>query len=238
MDRAWMREQLEAFDNLAARYRQSTRPGDFSGDAQLGDQLYKAEPTIKQILKKLDPALAESVDVGKVAGAATARRQVQRALGILENMDEWAKHLEPDAPVLSADQLHPWVWEPAAPLWAAEAWQDAVLSAARVVNRRLQHLIDRHDIGESELLLQTFDLKEPAPGKPRLRFPGDRSTPTWRAQQEGAKFFGAGIFLAIRNVAAHEEAVAWTEHEALEQLASLSVLCRWIASCDVERVTQ
>jgi len=50
--------------------------------------------------------------------------------------------------------------------------------------------------------------------------PGDRPTPTWRARQEGVKYFG-GIFLAIRNVVAHEDSVHWSEHEALEQLASL-----------------
>ncbi|MGV9419935.1 TIGR02391 family protein [Streptomyces sp. NPDC003674] len=64
----------------------------------------------------------------------------------------------------------------------------------------------------------------------------DRNTPTWRARQEGAKYLAAGAFLALRNVAAHEDEVTWTEQEALEHLATLSVLARWIEQCVVERV--
>ncbi|GAA3636884.1 TIGR02391 family protein [Streptomyces chitinivorans] len=67
-----------------------------------------------------------------------ARNEVQRGLGILADKDEWAVRLVPDVSTLAADRFHPWVWEPAAPLWAAEARQDAVLAAARTVNRRLQ----------------------------------------------------------------------------------------------------
>ncbi|MEU0651421.1 TIGR02391 family protein [Streptomyces albogriseolus] len=89
-------------------------------------------------------------------------------------------------------------------------------------------------MGETDLCLQTFDLKEPVAGKPRLRFPGDRTIPTWRARQEGAKYLAAGVFLAIRNVAAHEDEVPWTEQEALEHIATLSVLACWIEECAVE----
>ncbi|MFF3941672.1 TIGR02391 family protein [Streptomyces phaeofaciens] len=64
---------------------------------------------------------------------------------------------------------------------------------------------------------------------------GDRNTPTWRARQEGAKYLAAGAFLALRNVAAHEDEVTWAEQEALEHLATLSVLARWIEQCAVER---
>ncbi|MGR6998895.1 TIGR02391 family protein [Yinghuangia aomiensis] len=148
---------------------------------------------MKRILQLLDPTLAEKIDIGQMAGPATARNQVHRGLGILAGMDDWALRLTPDAPSMAADQLHPWVWAPAAPLWAAEARQDAVLAAARTVNRRLQQKLGRHDIGETDLCLQTFDLKDPSAGKPRLRFPGDRTTPIWRARQEGAKYFAAGL---------------------------------------------
>lgn len=129
------------------------------------------------------------------------------------------------------------MWEPAAPLWGAEARQDAVLAAARTVNRRLQQKLGRHDIGEMDLCMQAFDMKDPVAGKPRLRFDGDHNTPTWRARQEAAKYLAAGAFLALRNVAAHEDEVTWTEQEALEHLATLSVLARWIEQCTVERAT-
>ncbi|MFF7452434.1 MULTISPECIES: TIGR02391 family protein [unclassified Streptomyces] len=83
--------------------------------------------------------------------------------------------------------------------------------------------------------MQAFDMKDPIAGKPRLRFDSDRNTPTWRARQEGAKYLAAGAFLALRNVAAHEDEVTLTEQEALEHLATLSVLARWIEQCTVGR---
>ncbi|MET8134115.1 TIGR02391 family protein [Streptomyces sp. NPDC005251] len=235
MDRDWMRQRLEAFDDLALRYARSTPPGDYLGDPALYEQLHRAEPTVKQILRLLDPQLADKINLDQMAGEDMARSEVHRGLGILADMDEWAARLVPDAPTLPADQFHPWVWEPAAPLWGAEARQDAVLAAARTVNRRLQQKLERHDIGEMDLCMQAFDMKDPLAGKPRLRFDGDRNTPTWRARQEGAKYLAAGAFLALRNVAAHEDEVTWTEQEALEHLATLSVLARWIEQCAVER---
>ncbi|MFD6331236.1 TIGR02391 family protein [Streptomyces niveus] len=197
MDRDWMRQRLEAFDNLALQYERSVAPGDFLGDPKLREQLHRAEPTLRKILQLLDPQLAERINLDQIAGEDMARNEIHRGLGILADMDEWATRLVAEAPALPADQFHPWVWEPAAPLWAAEARQDAVLAAARTVNRRLQQKLGRHDIGETDLCLQTFDMKDPAPGKPRLRFEGDRNTPTWRARQDGAKYLAAGAFLAL-----------------------------------------
>jgi hypothetical protein len=92
----------------------------------------------------------------------------------------------------------------------------------------------RHDVSDSDLFMQSFDPKDPVTGKPRLRFPGDRTSPTWRARQEGAKYLAAGASMAIRNDAAHEDTVDWSEQEALEHLAVLSVVARWVDECEVE----
>lgn len=163
-----------------------------------------------------------------------ARQAAIDALGRARSADEYAAFLRPTSPNIAADDLHPWVWQPAAPLWAADAHQDAVLAAARTVNRRLQQKLNRHDIGEYDLAMQSFDPKAPVVGKPRLRAPGDRTTPTWRARQEGAKYVTAGVFLAIRNIAAHDDDADWSEQEALEYLATLSVVARWIEEFTVE----
>jgi hypothetical protein len=45
------------------------------------------------------------------------------------------------------------------------------------------------------------------------------------------------MFMAIRNVIAHEAEEELTEYEALEQLAALSLLARWIDLCSVETAT-
>jgi hypothetical protein len=157
------------------------------------------------------------------------------ALGYAKSADQIAAFQRPAPPAIAADTLHPWVWESAAPLWAADAFRDAVLAAARTVNRRLQQKLDRHDIGETDLAMQAFEIKPPAPGKPRLRFDGDRGTPTWRARQDGAKYLAAGAFLGIRNLAAHEETVTWDQQESLEYLSAFSVVARWVEECSVEK---
>ncbi|MFF2517424.1 TIGR02391 family protein [Streptomyces sp. NPDC058086] len=196
-------------------------------------------------LEEVRARLIESAYVPNLGGYAadewsqrqrwwTAREAAVQALGRAQSAEEIAAFLRPASPSIAADDLHPWVWEPAAQLWAAGARQDAVLTAARTVNRRLQQKLNRHDIGETDLCMQSFDMKAPTEGKPRLRFGGDRSTPTWKARQDGAKYTSAGAFLAIRNLAAHEDEVSWTQQEALEYLATFSVIARWIDECMVE----
>ncbi|MEV7960362.1 hypothetical protein [Streptomyces sp. NPDC088141] len=104
------------------------------------------------------------------------RAAAAEALGMASSAEEIAAFLRPTSPAIAAESLRPRVWEPDAPLRAAEARQDAVLAAARTLNRRQK--LERHDIGETDLCLQTFDLQKSQPGKPRLRFPGDRTTAT------------------------------------------------------------
>jgi hypothetical protein len=104
------------------------------------------------------------------------------------------------------------------------------------VNARLRQKLGRHDVSETDLCRQAFTRKDPEPGRPRLRFPGDRSTDTWASRQEGAMNFGAGCYMGIRNPAVHEDGLDLPEQVALEQLAAFSVLARWIDECTVESV--
>ncbi|MEV8388698.1 MULTISPECIES: TIGR02391 family protein [unclassified Streptomyces] len=164
-----------------------------------------------------------------------ARERAVRALALAESAEAYEAFLQPRSPVIGAENLHSWVWESARPLWAAEAHQEAVLAAARTVNARLQQKLGRHDVAESDLVLQSFDLKEPQSARPRIRMPGDdRSQPSWISAQEGAKFFGVGCFRAIRNIAAHVENTHWTEQQALEYLCAFSAFARWVDSATVE----
>ena len=75
----------------------------------------------------------------------------------------------------------------------------------------------------------------PAPGGARLRFshisrveqPDD-----WTSAHEGAMHLGMGCAQGIRNPQAHPSAEIG-EQESLEQLAALSVLARWVDTCEV-----
>jgi hypothetical protein len=156
-----------------------------------------------------------------------------QAIGVHELGAEARERMRPESPDLVADQLHPWVWEAAAPLWKAGSTQEAVHAAARSVNARLQQKLDRRSISDTALCREAFTLKDPEQGHPRLRFPGDPTSDTWRSRQQGAMEFGAGCFGGIRNPAAHEDKLCLNEQTALEQLAAFSVLARWIHECSV-----
>jgi uncharacterized protein (TIGR02391 family) len=122
-------------------------------------------------------------------------------------------------------------------MWEANAYSEAVEAAAKSINARLQQKLGRFDISDTDLCLQAFSKDEPKEGRPRLRFDGDRTSETWRSRQEGAGAFGRGCFQAIRNPIAHGHEHRLTQQAALEQLAALSQLARWIDECTVETTT-
>jgi uncharacterized protein (TIGR02391 family) len=229
-----MRQQLESFNELCLAYERSRPRGEYVGDGRLYDQLHRAEPTVKQILGTLDPQLAKMVNVDQMAGEAIARNQVQRALGILADLDEWAIRLAPDAPTLVADRFHPWIWDAARTFWDSRHYRAAVHAAASSINAHTQTKLGRTDIADDKVMQEAFSDKPAEAGKPRLRVAGDPATPTTQSRQRGALQLGLAAFFAIRNPAAHDTA-EWTEHEALEQLAVLSVLARLIDASSVQR---
>jgi hypothetical protein len=200
------------------------------------------EPAVEVIMDAVDPELSnytrgDPEDGWKSSADRwwdSARRAAHRALGLHTHAAEAKRRMRPDAPDLLADQLHPWVWEPARPMWEAGSLQAAVLHAAQSINARLQQKVHRFNASESRLCQDTFSVEAPQPDRPRLRFPGDRGTDTWKALQVGAGQFGAGCFIAIRNPVAHQHDYPLTEQEALEQLAAMSVLARWIDVCSIE----
>ncbi|MET7355694.1 TIGR02391 family protein [Streptomyces mirabilis] len=149
-------------------------------------------------------------------------------------MDEWAARLTPDAPSLPADQFHPWVWDAARTFWDSQHYRTAVHAAASAINAHLQAKLGRRDVADDKLVQEAFSDKPAESGKPRLRVPGDATSPTVQSRQRGDLPLGLGSFFAIRNSAAHETG-EWTEQESLEQLATLSVLARLIDSCQVSR---
>ncbi|QNJ90993.1 hypothetical protein HZU40_22535 [Mycolicibacterium fluoranthenivorans] len=75
MNVEWMRMKLEAFSASAKRYDQSIDDGSYAGNEQLRQVLYRAEPTARKILERLDPGLADRLDLNTIAGAAVRYRQ-------------------------------------------------------------------------------------------------------------------------------------------------------------------
>jgi hypothetical protein len=81
-----------------------------------------------------------------------------------------------------------------------------------------------------KLVQEAFSEKGPAPAKPRLRFQGIADDQTRESMREGAMSFGVGCFKAIRHPLGHRpnDEIEMSEQEALERLAALSLLARWI----------
>ena len=232
MDRAWMRERLEEFRAVCGEYAFSSRDGSI-GDSGLQSRMHRLEPTARAILRTLDPDLAD-FNLDTMAGEYEGVYAADKGLGMLADLDEVATRLRPEAPTLPADQLHPWVWDAARTFWDAGAHAVAVEQAAKSITAHTQQKTGCQ-LADDDLMSQIWSDEPPKVGRPRLRFPGDPSTKTWQSRQRGARALAQGCFGGIRNIAAHEHAPDWPQQLALEYLACLSVLARWINEAEVDR---
>ena len=171
------------------------------------------------------------------SGLASAHRLV----GVLERTAEEEAILGPGGPQLAAGGMHKWVWNAAANLWDDEHYREAVNAAAAAVEQRTQLKLDRGDLNGADLYTQAFKVDKPGvqPDGRRLRFGnieertsnGER-TKNWASAHEGAMHFGRGCAQGIRNLSVHGTDEL-SEQEALEHLAALSVLARWIDEAEV-----
>lgn len=234
MDTGWARMRLVRFEAEAARCLEVGRVEGGPTSTEAGRHLARLredEYTVKEILRRLNPDLA-TFNLDGWGGVGTARAQVQRGMGALDDLAELTEHLGPEGPSIAADSLHPWVWEAAQPLWASRHYRQSVAAAAGVVSAQLQAKLDRYDMNDAALVVQAFSPDNPQPGRPRLRLPGHDDTA--RSRQEGAVSYGRSCFAVIRNPAVHE-VEEWPEPLALERLAAFSVLARLIDDSEVTR---
>jgi len=247
MDHTWAAQQLKDFlgkiDALRAIERAEGEEYDdlVSSYGDVADQLMSLDPVMRDLMEAAQPRLGSYQDTAGGWSYQSSdywhkivRHRVLQAIGIHELGEEARRRMRPNSPDLVADQFHAWVWQAAAPLWDAGSTQAAVLAAAQSVNARLQQKLGRHDSSDAALCRESFSRNDPVPGQPRLRFPGDHESDTWRSRQNGGVQFGAGCFEGLRNPAAHEHELQLPEQVALEQLAAFSVLARWIEECTVE----
>lgn len=159
--------------------------------------------------------------------AIRARAEIVREEEVRENLGD-------GAPDLSAAELHPWIWGGAKSLWQSGHYREAVEGAIRKLNAETQNKVGRRDVSETDLFKQTFSLDPPKLGKARLRRMADDGSDTYKSVQRGAMTFAEGVFAGIRNPLTHESDQELSEQGALEYLAALSVLARWVDGSNVE----
>ena len=232
-----MRERLEQYSALCERYEYSERIvgyGNYTDAMRSIDREAETlQPTVERILQALDPKLLDGLvplgyDLSNIAS------RIRQALGVLRDQDEWAIRLAPDSPVLQADRMHPLMWSAAAPVWSTGQYRVAVQQATVALSARIKQQVGS-SLNDRELVQQVFAPDPPKAGQVRLQLHGDRSDRSWQSRQQGLHLMAQGAFAGIRNVATHDE-VEWTEQQALEYLAVLSVVARWADEAAVVEV--
>ena len=165
--------------------------------------------------------LLEPVDVLNAADYAVAR---------LEGLALEAEASRP--PTIGAEAMHPTVWGAARRLWEDGHYRQAVGAASESLISVVKTRTDRRDIPDTSLWQQVFSDKDPQPRMPRLRWPGNPADQDVITMNGGLRQFAPGAQMTIRNSAAHGLSELG-EQEALERLAVLSLLARWLDECDV-----
>jgi hypothetical protein len=151
-----------------------------------------------------------------------------QAIGRLEGMILKAEAERP--PAIGAEALHPIVWGAAMALWRNGHYREAVAGAAEAVAGMAKIRTRRNDVAETALWQEAFSDKPPQPGKPRLRWPGDPAARDVKTMNDGLRQFAPRAQMTIRNPAAHG-ARELDQQVALERLAVLSLLARWVDEC-------
>ena len=141
----------------------------------------------------------------------------------------------PDGSRIFTQNFHSWVWDAAAKLWEDGHLREAVASGASAIfDIELPAKMGVHRGPRAAVLVShVFSTKEPTTTERRLRFPSlVKGTPDWTNAHEGAGALGRACAMGIRNVTTHGSNP--DEQLALEELATLSLLARWIDEAIVE----
>lgn len=129
--------------------------------------------------------------------------------------------------------LHPLIHGAARALWFNQHHREAVAAAAEALVREVKSKLDRPDLPDTALWQEVFSANPPSPGKARLRWPGRPDDRSVRSMNDGLRQFAPGMQMTIRNGAVHSSDVM-VEQDALERLAVLSLMARWLEACVIE----
>ncbi|MHB1008294.1 MAG: TIGR02391 family protein [Propionibacteriaceae bacterium] len=197
----------------------------------------KQAQIVEKILDRVIPQWRTEIPVSPSNRWTRHREAAIRAREELLRDAEVREGLGENAPELSAAELHAWVWSGAKSLWQSGHFREAVEGAIKKLNAETQNKLGRRDVSETDLFKQAYSVDSAAPGKGRLRRMAPDASDTYKSVQRGAMAFAEGVFAGIRNPLSHEADQELSEQEALEYLAALSVLARWVDGSTVEVVT-
>lgn len=241
MNNEWAIEQLDDFIEATSVTYVPSPPGTAGfhsyKTAASEDDVVRRAQVVEQILDRVVPGWRSDIKKKDRQAWSAHYEAAVRAREALVRADEVRQNLGEDAPDLSAAELHPWIWSGAKSLWQSGHYREAVEGATKKLNAETQNILGRRDLSETDLFKQAFSMDEPKLGKARLRRMKDDGSDTYRSLQRGAMALAEGVFAGIRNPLSHEADQELSEQEALEYLAALSVLARWVDASAVEDVS-
>lgn len=241
MNTSWAIEELTKFIEETTMSYPPAVPGvvDLTGRKVTradNDTITKRAHVVEQIFNRVIPDWKSIKADLQTNRWMRHRAAAIRAKAALEREAEIKEHLGENAPEISAANLHPWVWSGARALWQSGHFRSAVEDALKKVNAEVQNKVGRRDLSETKLFQESFSENPPQTGKPRLRRMANDGSDTYKSLQRGAMALAEGIYAGIRNPLNHEAPTDLNEQVALEYLAALSVLARWVDDATVEKV--
>jgi uncharacterized protein (TIGR02391 family) len=205
-------------------------------DVKAAELAYIVEQILDRVLPEWRRTDNLSAEKPRKARWTHLRDWAGRGIASLERKAELREKLGDSAPHVSASDFHPWVWSGAESLWQSGHYREAVEGAIKKLNAEAQNKLGRRDLSETKLFNEAFSENPPSAGKPRLHRMKDDGSDTFKSVQRGARTFAEGVFAGIRNPLAHEAGAEMSQQEALEYLAALSILARWIDGSTLEVV--
>ncbi|MGY0488323.1 TIGR02391 family protein [Streptomyces sp. WG-D5] len=245
IDIEWARAELASFQKLAAFRPVQGTPDPFSVSRHrynVGSEeaILRSAHVVEQILDAVLPRWRTEVPNHRNNSVNRWCQHIeaaQRADEALLRDAEVQEKLGDSAPRMSANTMHPWVWEGAKSLWQSGHYREAVGAAGRKVNAETQNKLGHRRQSETDLFKQAFTPDPPKPDSPRLRLPPNDGSKSFLSIQRGVMAFAEGCYAAIRNPISHEaDLPELSEAEALEQLAAFSFLARKVSESAVEKL--
>lgn len=221
----WMIERLEEHLQLM----------DSPPQAVSDEERLAALPLTQRIIAKVSPETPLAPDTYEGSWYWEVKVAIRQTLELLNHRAEVQKYLGNEGPIMQVNQLHSVIWNASKDLWRDKHYGQAVNRAATFLNAHVQDKSGRTDISDKNLMLQVFNPDNPKAGSPRLHWQGEVSLDTITSMREGVQSYARGVSQAIRNPAAHGT-IDVPKQVALERLAALSVLARWIDECALASV--
>ena len=194
-------------------------------------KIRELKPLIQSISKRIIPdSYLNTFKLDEYNWIINVTAEAEELIRMINLMTTDKEILGSESPALAVRGLHPWIREAAMNLWDNGHYKQAVENAWNNLVRHTQNKTGSKSTG-TKLYSNLFkgNSKDDRP----LGFPEiSQETEDWKSAHQGAHHYGMGCALRIRNLTAHTTDKL-DEQKALEYLAALSVLARWVDEATV-----